>query len=42
MKFVCLVKLLTNHEATLSPQNSENTSKFEDWGLPLVAYKIQV
>ena len=33
-----LVKLLRNHEATLSP-NIENISNFKGWGLTLVAYK---
>ena len=26
-------------EATLSPENLENTSNFAEWGLTLVAYK---
>ena len=34
-----LVKLLDNHWATLSTKNVENISKFEGWGLTLVAYK---
>ena len=34
-----LVKLLSNHQATLSPENIENISNFEGWGLTLVDYK---
>ena len=32
------VKLLSNHLATLSPQNFENMGNVEVWGLSLVAY----
>ena len=34
-----LVKLISNHQATLSPKDLENISNFEGWGLTLVAYK---
>ena len=33
------VKTLSNHEATLSPQNLKNVSNFESLDLILVAYK---
>ena len=33
-----LVKLLSNHYATLSPKNLENISNSEGWSLTLVAY----
>ena len=33
-----LVKVL-NHKASLRPKKLENISKFEGWGLTLVAYK---
>ena len=33
-----LVKVL-NHKASLKPKKIENISKFEGWGLTLVAYK---
>ena len=36
---IYLVKLLSNHKATLKPGNLENTSNFEGWDLTLVAYK---
>ena len=39
LKFFYLVKLLSNREVTLSPENLGNTSYFEDWGLTLVAYE---
>ena len=34
-----LVKLLSNHLATLSLKNLENISNFEGWCLTQVAYK---
>ena len=37
-----LVKLLSNHWTTLSPENLENISNFEGWGLTLVAYRKRV
>ena len=39
--FVYLVKLklLSSVKATLSPENLENKSNFDSWGLTLVAYK---
>ena len=33
-----LVKILSNHWATLSPEKLENISNFEGWDLNLVAY----
>ena len=39
LKFVYLVKILSNHEVILSPENLENGSNFEGWGLTIVAYK---
>ena len=36
---VCMVILLSKHKATLSNKNLEHISKFEGWGLILVAYK---
>ena len=33
LKFVCLVKLLSNPEASLSRENPENKGNFEDWDL---------
>ena len=39
LKFVYLVKLLSNRLATLSPENLEIKKTFEGWGLTLVAYK---
>ena len=42
LTFVYLVKLLSNHWATLSPENYENISNFKDWGLTLVVYKRKV
>ena len=33
-----LVKALSNHEATLSPENLENIRNFQGWGLTLNAY----
>ena len=39
LRFVYLVKLLSNRCATASPKNYENTSDFKGWGLALVAYK---
>ena len=35
-------KLLSNHEANLSPKNLENISNFERWDLTLVAYEKSV
>ena len=35
---VFLVKLLNNHQGTLSPKILENISNFESWGLTLVAF----
>ena len=35
-----LVKLLSNHLVTLNPENLENISNSEIWGLNLVAYKM--
>ena len=37
-----LVKLLSNHKATFSPENLENISNFEGWGLTLAAYKKSI
>ena len=37
-KFVYLVKLLSNRYATLSPENIENISSFEDWSLTLIPH----
>ena len=34
-----LFKLLRKHKATLSSKNLKNISKFEGWGIALVAYK---
>ena len=39
LKFVYLVKLLSNREANLSPESFENAGNFEGWGVTLVAYK---
>ena len=38
LKFVYLVKILNNRLANLSPENHENASNFEGWGMTLVAY----
>ena len=35
----CLVKLLSNHKAILSPENLENINNYEGWGLPPVAHR---
>ena len=37
-----LIKLLSNREANLSPEDLGNISNFEGWGLSLVAYKKTV
>ena len=42
LKFVYLVKLLSNHYETLTSENFRNTSNFEGWGLILVPYKKSV
>ena len=34
-----LVKVLSSHEATLSPKNLENIGNFEAWGLTLISYE---
>ena len=39
-KNVYSVTLLSNYQATLSPENLENISNFESWGLTLVAYLL--
>ena len=39
LKFVYLIKLLSNRYATLIRENLENTSNLEGWGLILVANK---
>ena len=39
LKFVSLVKLLHICYANLNSENLENTSKFEGWGVTLVAHK---
>ena len=39
LKFVYLVKLLSDPEETVSPEFLENASSFEGWGLTLVTYK---
>ena len=37
-----LVKLQSNHYTTLNPENLENKSNFDGWGLTLNAYKKSV
>ena len=39
LKFVRLIKLLSNSYGNLSHKNLENTSNFEGWDMTLVALK---
>ena len=39
LKFVNLVKIISNCKATLSPENLKCTSNFESWCLTLFVYK---
>ena len=39
LKFVNLVKIISNGKATLSPENLKCTSNFESWCLTLFVYK---